>query len=122
MMCLQAPPGRVASGEKIGVISFGTQQQQQHQYRSVHIYITIIVIIISSSGGGGDSLMLHLLLWANTLGSNIFNDGYIKGNEMGETSNEQGDKNVWLQTHKGTDYFEDAYTDGRTTLQCNPHK
>ena len=77
MMCLQAPLGRVASGEKIGVISFGTQQQ--HQYRSVHIYITIIVIISSSNssssnGGNGDSLMLHLLLWANTLGSNIFND------------------------------------------------
>jgi hypothetical protein len=74
-MCLQAPPGRVASGEKIGVISFGTQQQ--HQYRSVHIYITIIVIISSSSSssGRGGSLMLHLLLQANTLGSNIFNDG-----------------------------------------------
>ncbi|XP_023721414.1 mucin-12 isoform X4 [Cryptotermes secundus] len=28
---IPAPPGRVASGEKIGVISFGTQQQQQQQ-------------------------------------------------------------------------------------------
>jgi hypothetical protein len=78
VMCLQAPPGRVASGEKIGVISFGTQQQQQHQYRSVHIYITIIVIIsssTSSSGGDGGSLMFHLLSCANNLGRNIFNYG-----------------------------------------------
>jgi len=61
-MCLQAPPGRVASGEKIGVISFGTQQQQQHQYRSVHIYITIIVISSSSSSSSsGGSLINHLL-------------------------------------------------------------
>jgi intracellular septation protein A len=42
----QAPPGRVASGEKIGVISFGTQlqqqqQQEQQQYRSVWIHITL---------------------------------------------------------------------------------
>ena len=79
-MCLQAPPGRVASGEKIGVISFGTQQQQQHQYRSVHIYITIIVISSGnnsssiSSGGGDGSLMFHLFFWANALGSIIFND------------------------------------------------
>jgi len=62
VMCLQAPPGRVASGEKIGVISFGTQQQQQHQYRSVHIYITIIVISSSSSSSSsGGSLINHLL-------------------------------------------------------------
>ena len=79
-MCLQVPPGRVANGEKIGVISFGTQQQQQHQYRSVYIYITIIVISSgnsrsSSSGVVGGSLMLHSLFWANTLGSIIFNDG-----------------------------------------------
>jgi len=46
----------------------------------------------------------------------------IKGDEMGETSNKQGDTNVWLQTHKGTDYSEDVYIGGRTTLQCNPHK
>ena len=78
MMCLQVPPGRVANGEKIGVISFGTQQQQQHQYRSVHIYITITVRS-SSSGGTGGSLMLHLLFWANTLGSIIFNDGKNQG-------------------------------------------
>jgi hypothetical protein len=118
---LQAPPGRVASGEKISVISFGTQQQQQHQYRSVHIYITIIVITSSSSssscsdGGDAGSLTINLLFWAYTLGS-IFYYGQTKSDEMGETSNKQGDTNVLLETHEGTDCFEDVYRDGRTTL------
>ena len=35
---------------------------------------------------------------------------------MDETFNKQGNTKVWLETHKGTDYFEDVYTDGRTTL------
>ena len=77
-MCLQAPPGRVASGEKIGVISFGTQQQQQHQYRSVHIYITIIVSS-SSSSGGGSSLMPHLFFVCKYSRKLIFNDGSNQG-------------------------------------------
>jgi hypothetical protein len=41
---------------------------------------------------------------------------------MGEIPNRQGDTNVWLETHKRTDYFEDVYRDGRTTLQWIPHK
>jgi hypothetical protein len=44
-MCLQAPSGRVASGEKIGVISFGSQQQQQ--YRSVYINIAMLYLIFA---------------------------------------------------------------------------
>jgi hypothetical protein len=109
---LQAPPGRVANGEKIAVISFGTQQQQ-HQYRSVNIYITIIVIIITSSsscsgGGGAGSLTINLIFWANTIVIIIFKDGKTKGDEMGETPNKQGDTNIWLETHKGIDYFEDV--------------
>ena len=46
----------------------------------------------------------------------------FKGDEIGETSNKQEDTNVWLQTHKGRDNSEDVHIDGRTTLQCNPHK
>jgi hypothetical protein len=46
----------------------------------------------------------------------------IKGDEIGETSNKYGDTNVWLQTHKETDYSEDVYIGGRTTLQFDPYK
>ncbi|XP_069702425.1 nuclear pore complex protein DDB_G0274915-like isoform X3 [Periplaneta americana] len=35
---IPAPPGRVASGEKIGVISFGTQHQQQQQQQQQYSF------------------------------------------------------------------------------------
>lgn len=44
VVCLQVPSGRVASGEKIGVISFGSQQQQQ--YRSVYNQIAMLLLLL----------------------------------------------------------------------------
>jgi hypothetical protein len=53
ILIFQAPPGRVASGEKIGVISFGTQHQQQQQqqqdqqqYRSVWTHVTLYALML----------------------------------------------------------------------------
>ncbi|KDR09618.1 hypothetical protein L798_00411 [Zootermopsis nevadensis] len=41
---IPVPSGRVASGEKIGVISFGSQQQQQ--YRSVYNQIAMLLLLL----------------------------------------------------------------------------
>jgi hypothetical protein len=39
------------------------------------------------------------------------------GDEMGEKCTMQGETNFWLETHKGTHYFENMYIDGRTMLK-----